>query len=509
MAQANKDLVLAVKKDLTGILPQIDEALPATAKKYMTKERIVKVALLSIRKTPKLLQCNRASILEAVMDMAALGLEIGGALGHAYLVPFKTQAVPIIGYRGYIALARRSGEIASVKAEIVHQHDDFHIDLASGLPPTHTPCRKGDRGEATEVYCVARFKDGGMHVEYMTVDDVKKIQARSPSVKAGASSPWDSDWNEMAKKTVVRRAAKYWPLSIEMADAIEVDNRTDGVGYSPSEIIDHGPVPEATPETRTDQAIEALKKAPPPLEEGEVIDAEFTAPPEAGPTDEKKEEMNKYNAKWDGKRWVRKEAPPAEPEKPPVTTGERPPRTPEEQEQVEKDWKEKNVPTGEWDIDKIWKYYIDKIPGKIFNEMKRDLGITKDKRRDTPKKRDDLISSCEAFLDKVGIVDEGAADEKPPASQQQMDLEQEAYQKPGMEVKDNTRSKEELLKEVRQMCFEADPEGTDKDILLMVRGITGVRVDDLEALDEVTLLEFIDHRKKLQMTKQREPGQEG
>jgi len=535
MAQANTDLVLAVKKELKGILPQIDEALPATAKKYMTKERIVKVALMAIRKTPKLLQCNRASILEAVMDMASLGLELGGALGHAYLVPFKTQAVPIIGYRGYIALARRSGEIESVKAEIVHQHDDFDIDLASGQPPTHKPCLKGNRGDPEAVYCVARFKDGGMHVEYMTVDDVKKIQARSPSVRANATSPWDTDWNEMAKKTVVRRAAKYWPLSIEMADAIEVDNRTDGVSYSPSEIITPDTLPEAKPETRTDQAIEALKKAPAPADEhihqgGHCEMPDGIVPTESTPPPAEPHQPPGHNATWDDekKRWVKKEAEngpclsPTEPEKP--FTQEYP-RTPEEQQQVEADWNERNTPTGNWNMERLEQYYVGRnlVTSEVFLGLKRDAGITKDKRRDSPKKRDELISALEQFLDKVGIAKKDGEDQPHPADEKPVDPHEptqtnsdagggqtDMYKKPAIDVRDETVEHGEIVKYVQQMCFEADPQVTDKDILLMIAGVTGKKHDKMESVSEATLRAFVDARNKLALkTEKREPGEEG
>jgi recombination protein RecT len=260
MAQANTSMVKAVKADLEEWMPKISEALPMTARKYLTPDRMVKVAITAISKTPALLNCDRGSILAAVMEMSQLGLELGGAMGHAYLIPFKRTAVPIIGYRGYIALARRSGEIESVSAQVVFSRDQFELDLGSGDAPKHYPCLEDDRGEVVAVYCVARFKDGGKHVEYMTVSDVKKIQARSPSVRAGRPSPWDTDWNEMAKKTVVRRAAKYWPLSIELADALDHDNRTDG-GL---EVIDITPKPidddEPEPESRTEEVTEALRQ---------------------------------------------------------------------------------------------------------------------------------------------------------------------------------------------------------------------------------------------------------
>ena len=108
---------------------------------------------------------NPNSLIRSVMQSSQLGLEVGGHLGQAYLVPFKSEINLIVGYRGLLSLARRSGEITSINAEIVYEKDEF--DLSLGLEPKviHKPFLKGERGEPVLVYMSAHFKDGG-HISH-------------------------------------------------------------------------------------------------------------------------------------------------------------------------------------------------------------------------------------------------------------------------------------------------------------------------------------------------------
>lgn len=296
MADANKDLVKVIKSDLLAQLPNIEQALPATAKKYLTPERVTKVALMAISQNPILLKCDRMSILTSVMTTTSLGLELGSALGHAYLVPFWNnkrncyEAQPIIGFRGYIALARRSGELSTVMSQVVYEKDFFDIDLGSGEPPKHKPYLDGDRGAPKLVYSVARFKDGGGHIEVMTWHDVQLIKQRALANKKNKDfSPWSTDETEMARKTVIRRASKYWPISIEFANALDVDNQVDSGDYNVDTMIPTlEPIEPAADEpieikTKAEQVLDQLrgkddpappapKKAPKKKDDGQWLD---------------------------------------------------------------------------------------------------------------------------------------------------------------------------------------------------------------------------------------------
>ena len=214
----------------------IVDSVPQSMQRYLTPERVLRILTAAVHKNPTLLKCSIKSLTTAVIDAVQLGLEPGGPLGHAYLVPFFNkkigvmECVLIVGYQGYIALARRSGEIESVFTQIIYSRDDYRIIYGDSPRVTHEPYipdpenedAPQDRGKPVGGYCVARYKDGGYHIEVMTVGDIDKIRLRS---RAANSGPWVTDWEMMARKTVIRRARHYWPISVEMASAFELDDR--------------------------------------------------------------------------------------------------------------------------------------------------------------------------------------------------------------------------------------------------------------------------------------------
>ncbi len=187
--------------------PEFAKALPA----HMTAERLARVALTTIRTTPKLLECTIPSLMGAVVQAAQLGLE-PGLIGHCYIIPYGKEAQFIIGYKGMIDLARRSGQIQNIYAHAVYEADHFEYEL--GLHPKleHKPA-SGRRGVMTYVYAVAHFKDGGYQFEVMDMEEIERRRQRS---KASKNGPWVTDFEEMAKKTVIRHMWKYLPISIEI-----------------------------------------------------------------------------------------------------------------------------------------------------------------------------------------------------------------------------------------------------------------------------------------------------
>lgn len=200
--------------------PEIGRALP----KHMNPDRMARIATTVLRQTPALARCTPESFLGALLTASQLGLE-PGPLGEAYLVPYGNTVTFIPGYRGLVKLAWQSGTLKSFNAHVVYEHDEF--DYSYGLDPhlEHKPAR-GDRGKPTEVYAAAQFKDGGSVFEVMSVDAVEAIRRRS---KASNSGPWKTDWEAMARKTVVKQLAKWMPLSPEMSAAAAHDGtvRTD------------------------------------------------------------------------------------------------------------------------------------------------------------------------------------------------------------------------------------------------------------------------------------------
>jgi recombination protein RecT len=206
------------------VLSEIRTALP----KHITAERLARIALTTIRTTPKLLECSLSSLMAAIMQSAQLGLE-PGLLGHCYFVPFRnnktcqSEVQFIIGYKGLIDLARRSGDIVTIAAGAIYSNDKFLYRKGYEEILEHEPNFQ-NRGELIGVYAYATTKDGGRYGDVMTLEDVNRIKSRS---KAKEFGPWVTDFEEMAKKTVLRRLAKYLPLSIEINTKILEDEQKE------------------------------------------------------------------------------------------------------------------------------------------------------------------------------------------------------------------------------------------------------------------------------------------
>lgn len=257
---------------IAGLLtdPKIKAQLALALPKHMTADRLARIALTEVRKVPKLAQCDQTSFLGAIMQCASLGLEPGGALGHAYLLPFDkrskvngqwkttgTEVQLIVGYRGMIDLARRSGQIQSIEARAVYAKDHFEVELGLDSKIVHRPAwDAADRGELTFVYAVAKLKDGGLQFEVMSRLEVEKIRARS---KAKDNGPWVTDFDEMAKKTVVRRLFKYLPVSIEIQRAVGLDEQAEaGLSQDNALVID-GDYERVTSRAEEEEAAAAIE----------------------------------------------------------------------------------------------------------------------------------------------------------------------------------------------------------------------------------------------------------
>jgi recombination protein RecT len=223
--QKTNNAAMTIRAMLEKSKGQIAAALP----KHISPDRLLRVAMTAIQRTPKLLECDPVSLIGAVIQASQLGLEPDGVLGHAYLIPFynskkgRSEVQFIAGYKGLIDLARRSGQVISIAAHVVYQNDSF--DYAYGLEEklNHKPSM-GERGKSIAVYAVAKLRDGGHHFEVLSVDDVERIRKSS---KAGNFGPWVDNWDEMARKTAIRRLAKFLPLSVEFQKASALDELAD------------------------------------------------------------------------------------------------------------------------------------------------------------------------------------------------------------------------------------------------------------------------------------------
>ena len=200
------------------------QSLKMALPRHMNPERMARIAMTELRKTPKLNECDPYSFVGAIIQSGQLGLEPGNSLGHAYLIPYGKECNLIIGYRGMLDLARRSGQVMSIQAHTVYKDDLFEFEYGLNPRLRHIPSKNGSDGEPVFVYACAMLRDGGNQFEVMSLEEIKQIQQSS---KAGRSGPWQTHFDEMARKTVIRRLFKYLPVSIELTQAIILDEKAD------------------------------------------------------------------------------------------------------------------------------------------------------------------------------------------------------------------------------------------------------------------------------------------
>lgn len=224
--------------------PKFQASLRSTLPKHLDAGRMVRLVLGTFQTTPRLLECTPESVILSVMRSAAMGLEPDGVLGQGYLVPFystknrryECQFIP--GYRGLAKLARQSGEVADVWAEVVWDCDCKEPGLFTyelGLHPTLRHVRNDettDRGKLRYVYAVARFRDGERKFVVMNRAEVEAIKAGSQSrdKEKKLVGPWVEYEAEMWKKTAVRRLCKLLPMSVDADRYVREDEQLEGTG---------------------------------------------------------------------------------------------------------------------------------------------------------------------------------------------------------------------------------------------------------------------------------------
>lgn len=204
------------------------QAMAAVCSNALSAEKIVKLFALAASRTPKLLECTPISVANAMMQCAELGVA-PGTLGLAYLIPYENRKAGtvecqlIIGYRGLVELARRSGQVSTITSDVVREGDVFIHE--NGVEPVLKHQSIAPLGsKRTHAWAAVKFRDGSFQAAVMRWEEVMAIKSRS---RAGNAGPWVSDTDEMAKKTVLRRLCKLLPLTIETARAIEVADKTE------------------------------------------------------------------------------------------------------------------------------------------------------------------------------------------------------------------------------------------------------------------------------------------
>jgi recombinase, phage RecT family len=203
---------------LSGMKERVAQVLP----KHLTADRVLQMAATTIHRNPAIAKCSPASLLGSVMQASILGFPPVDALGYCYFVPYGKDVQFQIGYKGYIELARRSGKIKMVYAEVVREGDEFTVEL--GLNPTleHKP-KFDSKKPLTHVYAVCHFNDGGYNFVVLSKSDVERLRTRNPMQKGAAAGAWLTDYDAMAKAKALKQLSKYLPLNIDQAEAIATD----------------------------------------------------------------------------------------------------------------------------------------------------------------------------------------------------------------------------------------------------------------------------------------------
>ena len=201
---------------------EIKKALPSV----LTPERFTRMVLSAISSTPELANCTPKSFLGAMMNAAQLGLEPNTPLGQAYILPYKNKGILEaqfqIGYKGLIDLAYRSGEVEVIQSHVVYENDEFECEYGINTKLSHKPATS-NRGNPIKVYAIFRTKSGGYGFEVMSMDDVKRHAEKYSKAYSSSFSPWKSNFEEMAKKTVLKRVLKYAPLKSDFVRAVIQD----------------------------------------------------------------------------------------------------------------------------------------------------------------------------------------------------------------------------------------------------------------------------------------------
>ncbi len=253
MSSDKKSLMMANQKTVVGLLDKMKGEIARCLPKHLTPERMMRIAVTELRKTPKLQECDPMSFIAAIMQASQLGLE-PGIMGSCYLIPFwnsklkKYECTFMPGYRGFLDLARRSGQIVSLVSRAVYENDEFSYEFGLKENIIHKPCMD-DKGSLIAVYAVALLKDGGHQFDVMSKAEVEAIREQSKSKDSG---PWVTHYEEMAKKTVLRRLFKWLPCSVEMQKTITLDEQqetgTQNMKASASEEFDIDFVIDLEPE---------------------------------------------------------------------------------------------------------------------------------------------------------------------------------------------------------------------------------------------------------------------
>lgn len=226
---------LTPMEQMRGTLTRMNAEFKAALPAQIPVDRFIRTTITAVQMQPQLLECDRRSLLGACMKAAQDGLLPDGR--EAALVIFRTKDGPIAQYMpmvgGVLKKIRNSGELASISAHVVYSNDLFDYELGDDEKINHKPFLGEERGKPIAAYAIAKTKDGAIYREVMSVAEINKVRQVSRA-KDKDAGPWVQWWDEMARKTVIRRLAKRLPSSADLEQTLELDNEVSGFVQAPA-----------------------------------------------------------------------------------------------------------------------------------------------------------------------------------------------------------------------------------------------------------------------------------
>ena len=271
------------------LLEQSHGAMIAALPKHIKPDKMARVAMTALRTNPKLMEADPMSFLAAVMQLCQVGLIPDGFLGEAYLVPYRKDVNAQIGFRGFIELMKRTGDVQDVIPRVVYDKEPFTYEEGIDVILKHTPKSPSERGkEIVGVYNKIVFKSGYTSCHFMWKEEIDAI--RKHTKFDGETSVWNLHYEAMAKKTVIRQHVKYQSLSPELQKSTILDEYGEQ-GLSTREVFSDEEAIEVANKSVAEKTNEKTDALVEQIENGETV---ATEPEKSEPAEpEEKEEFTK------------------------------------------------------------------------------------------------------------------------------------------------------------------------------------------------------------------------
>jgi len=242
---------ITTKDNLIQLFDDKRQQLSVALPKHIDVDRLIRTVLTELNEKPKLRECTPQSIYNAAIQCAQLGLEPTSQLGHIYLIPYGKRCQAMLGYRGMLELAYRSGKITAISAHVVRDGDEFDVTLGNSEQVHHIPII-GNQAPIIAAYAIATLANGTKQIHVMSKEDIDVHRDQSKS----SGKIWQTHYGEMAKKTVIRMLFKYLPISIQLQQWITSEDKAAEGGNMPPPIEGETYLAEEPEATGTEDAID-------------------------------------------------------------------------------------------------------------------------------------------------------------------------------------------------------------------------------------------------------------